>query len=72
MPELEIYAPGTIVSIEGSIDGTINSIVIGGGNNIKYEVSWWDGNQRNLSYFSQGDIWQDEDIEKLTIGFMEK
>tara|TARA_R110002110_G_scaffold13929_4_gene66142 strand:+ start:15143 stop:15358 length:216 start_codon:yes stop_codon:yes gene_type:complete len=71
MPELEIYPPGATVLIEGIIEGTINSIVIGCENHVKYEVSWWDGNQRNLSYFSQGDIYQDEEVEKVVIGFTE-
>jgi len=56
--EIKVWSVGTPVQVgpyDNRHDGTITGIHIGD-SGVEYDVSWWDGNDRNTERFVAGEI----------------
>jgi len=66
---VELYIPGTEVTLKGNLKAMIISIEIKSTRlaGVTYQVAWWDGRQRMTAWISPPEICDGE--LKTTIGF---
>lgn len=50
MEPIEVIAPGEHIKLDDEIPAQIIGVVIRAGNCLQYEVTWWDGRQRQSKY----------------------
>jgi len=65
---MEVFKPGTKVSIHDDIQATINKVLITRSENCLYECVWWDGRTRKEGYLHPEEF-QVVEGDKQTIGF---
>lgn len=70
-PSVVVYAPGSTVMIaEGRVEAKILQVAIGL-DEVRYQVSWWDGRDRKEVWIQVHEITRPSDcFQNLKIGFL--
>lgn len=68
-PILNVYIPDTKVTIGDGIDGAIISLEITSKCAVRYQVAWWNGQERRTAWMNDDEFVVNEHEVQLAIGF---
>ena len=68
---MNVIAPGSKVTMSGDVQGVVTQANICGGNHVRYEVVWWDGNTRHCCWVECHEVTAAGDTPSVRIGFQQ-
>lgn len=67
--ELLVYRPGSEVNLGKDLKGIVSQVNIAGQGLVRYEVAWWDGNDRKTAWLEAHEIVSAPAASALRVGF---
>lgn len=66
---MEVFAPGTAVSMNGGdVSGVVNQVCLGH-NGVQYQVAWWDKATRYQSWLDAAEVTASKGAKRVVFGF---